>query len=105
MNKITLGIIPGLIFGIIDVLIMIPLKYENNRKRTEAMSAAFIERFMIGFLIPNVELGLHPAVTGLLLGLGLSLPSAIITRAYAPIIGMGIVGSVIIGFVVKAIVL
>ena len=84
---------------------MIPLKYENNRKRTEAMSAAFIERFMIGFLIPNVELGLHPAVTGLLLGLGLSLPSAIITRAYAPIIGMGIVGSVIIGFVVKAIVL
>jgi len=105
MNKITLGIISGLIFGIIDVLIMIPLKYENNRKRTEAMSAAFIERFMIGFLIPNVELGLHPAVTGLLLGLGLSLPSAIITRAYAPIIGMGIVGSVIIGFVVKAIVL
>ena len=105
MNKIILGTICGLAFGIIDVLIMIPLKYKNNRKRTEAMSAAFIERFMIGFLIPNVELGLHPAVTGLLLGLGLSLPSAIITRAYAPIIGMGIVGSVIIGFVVKAIVL
>ena len=103
MNKITLGIISGLIFGIIDVLIMIPLKYENNRKRTEAMSAAFIERFMIGFLIPNVEIGLHPVVVGAILGLGLSVPSAIITRAYAPIIGTGIVGSVIIGFVVKAI--
>jgi len=103
MNKITLGIISGLIFGIIDVLIMIPLKYENNRKRTEAMSAAFIERFMIGFLIPNVEIGLHPVVIGAILGLGLSVPSAIITRAYAPIIGTGIVGSVIIGFVVKAI--
>jgi len=85
------------------VLIMIPLKYENNRKRTEAMSAAFIERFMIGFLIPNVEIGLHPVVVGAILGLGLSVPSAIITRAYAPIIGTGIVGSVIIGFVVKAI--
>ena len=82
---------------------MIPLKYENNRKRTEAMSAAFIERFMIGFLIPNVEIGLHPVVVGAILGLGLSVPSAIITRAYAPIIGTGIVGSVIIGFVVKAI--
>jgi hypothetical protein len=82
---------------------MIPLKYENSRKRIEAMGAAFLERFMIGFLIPNVELGMHPALTGLLLGTGLSLPSAIITRAYAPIIGVGMAGSVIIGFIVKAV--
>jgi len=39
----------------------------------------------------------------LFLGTSLSLPSAIITRAYAPIIGTGIVGSVMIGFIVKAI--
>lgn len=103
MNKIILGTICGLVFGIIDVLVMIPLKYENNRKKYEAMSAAFVERFMIGFLIPNVDLGIHPALTGLLLGVGLSVPSAIITRAYAPIIGIGIVGSVIIGFVVNAV--
>ncbi|MEK7543248.1 MAG: hypothetical protein AAB557_00095 [Patescibacteria group bacterium] len=103
MNNITLGIMCGLAFGIIDVLIMIPLKYENNRKRNEAMSAAFIERFMIGFLIPNVDLGIHPVLTGLLLGVSLSVPSAIITRAYAPIIGIGIVGSVIFGFIVKAV--
>jgi len=92
-----------LVFGIIDVLVMIPLKYENNRKRIEAMIAAFIERFMVGFLIPNVDLGIHPALTGLLLGIGLSVPSAIITRVYAPIIGIGIVGSVIIGLVTGAI--
>ena len=98
MNKIFLGIICGLAYGIIDVLIMIPLKYENKRKRNEAMSAAFIERFMIGFLIPNLELGIHPALTGFLVGSGLSVPSAIITRAYAPIIGIGIIGGVIIGF-------
>jgi hypothetical protein len=103
MNKIILGTICGLGFGIIDVLIMIPLKYENSRKRIEAMIAAFIERFMIGFLIPNVDLGIYPAFTGLLIGAGLSLPSAIITRAYAPIIGIGIVGSVIIGLVTGAI--
>jgi len=105
MSKIILGTMCGLVFGIIDVLIMIPLKYENNQKKIEAMSAAFLERFMIGFLIPNVELGIHPALTGLLLGVGLSLPSAIITRAYAPIIGIGIVGSAIIGFIVKAVLL
>ncbi|MBU0722243.1 hypothetical protein KKA93_02185 [Patescibacteria group bacterium] len=103
MSKIILGIICGLAFGIIDVLVMIPLKYENNRTRIEAMTAAFLERFMIGFLIPNVNLGIHPALTGLLLGTGLSLPSAIITRAYAPIIGIGMVGSVIVGFIVKAV--
>jgi len=103
MNKILLGTICGLVFGIIDVLVMIPLKYENNRKRNEAMTAAFLERFMIGFLIPNVNLGIHPALTGLLLGAGLSLPSAIITRAYVPIIGIGIVGSVIIGLVTNAV--
>ena len=99
MSKILLGIICGLVFGVIDVLIMIPLKYESKRKMVEAMSAAFIERFMIGFLIPNVNLGIGGAATGLLLGLGLSLPSAIITRAYAPIIGIGIVGGVVIGLI------
>lgn len=103
MDKIFFGIICGLVFGIIDVLIMIPLKFENNRKRIEAMTAAFIERFMLGFLIPNVNLGIHPAITGLLLGIGLSLPSAIITRVYPPIIGIGILGGTIIGFISKAI--
>jgi len=103
MNKILLGTICGLVFGTIDVLVMIPLKYENNRKRMEAMSAAFIERFMIGFLIPNVDLGIHPVLIGLLLGFGLSLPSAIITRVYVPIIGIGIVGSVIIGLIIGTI--
>ena len=101
MNKILLGIVCGLVFGIIDVLVMIPLKYENSRERNEAMFAAFIERFMIGFLIPNVELGIHSALTGLLLGISLSMPSAIITRAYAPIIGIGAIGGFIIGFIVR----
>ena len=105
MNKAILGAICGLVFGAVDVLIMIPLKYENSRKRIEAMGAAFLERFMIGFLIPNVGLGTHPALTGLLLGTGLSLPSAIITRAYVPIVGVGIAGSVSIGFIVKAVAL
>ncbi|MFH1145986.1 MAG: hypothetical protein V1707_03430 [bacterium] len=105
MNKISLGIICGLVFGIIDVLIMIPLKYENNRKKNEAMAAAFIERFIIGFLIPNVNLGMHPAFTGMLLGVSLSVPSAIITRAYAPIIGIGAIGGLVIGFIVKAVLL
>jgi hydrogenase/urease accessory protein HupE len=99
MNKILLGLICGLVFAIIDVLIMIPLKYETNRKRIEAMTAAFIERFMIGLLIPLVDLKIPLPASGLILGLMLSIPSAIITRAYAPIIGIGVVGGLIIGFI------
>jgi hypothetical protein len=97
MNNIMLGIMFGLAFGIIDVLVMIPMKFENAQKRWEAMGAAFIERFMIGFLVPNVDLGIHPALTGGMLGLMLSLPSAIITRAYGPILGIGVVGGILTG--------
>ncbi|OGF33659.1 hypothetical protein A2223_00095 [Candidatus Falkowbacteria bacterium RIFOXYA2_FULL_35_8] len=99
MNKISLGLICGLVFGVLDVLIMIPLKFENTRKKYEAMSSAFLERFMTGFIIPNIDLGIHPAITGGLLGLGFSVPTAIITRAYIPIIGTGVVGGVIVGMV------
>lgn len=101
MDSIALGLIFGLSFGFIDVLLMIPLKFEDKRKRLEAFASAFIDRFMIGFLIPNVSLGVHPAITGTLLGLVLSLPSAIITRAYLPIIGIGTVGGIILGLLTK----
>ena len=105
MDSLTLGIVCGSVFGIIDVLIMLPMKVENKRKRIEALLAAFIERFMLGFIIPNINIGLHPIATGALLGLGLSLPTAIIVRVYAPIIGIGIVGGIIIGFITNMVVL
>ncbi len=104
MNRITLGIIAGLIFGILDVLVMIPLPEKDKRKKAEAMISAFIERFMIGFIIPNLDLGVHPAITGLIIGTGLSVPTAIITRVYPPIIGIGVVGGLIIGYITNAVI-
>jgi hypothetical protein len=99
MSRFVFGLICGLVFGIVDVLIMIPLRYENNRKRVEAMSAAFIERFMIGLLIPNINLAGYAPIIGLFIGLFLSLPAAIITRVYIPIIATGVVGGAIIGVI------
>ena len=99
MDSISLGIICGLIFGVIDVVIMLPMKVEDRRKKIEALIGAFTERFMLGFIIPNISIGLHPIATGALLGLGLSLPTALIVRAYAPIVGIGIAGGIIIGFI------
>ena len=60
---------------------------------------AFIERFMLGFIIPNISIGIHPIAISALLGVGLSTPTAIIVCAYTPIIGIGVVGGVIIGFI------
>lgn len=97
MKNIYLGLLFGLAFGILDTLLMIPLTFENKRKRVEAMTGAFLERFLLGFLIPNVSLPLHPVWTGFLMGLGLSVPTAIITRAYIPIIVIGVMGGIIIG--------
>jgi hypothetical protein len=101
MSRIRLGIVFGLVFGVIDVVIMVPMKFDTPRQKWEAMTAAFIERFMLGLLVPLVDLGVHPALSGLFLGAGLSVPSAIISRAYVPIVGIGVLGGLIMGFITK----
>ena len=103
MDTIRLGVLCGLGFGVVDVLVMLPMKMENRRKKIEAVTSAFIERFMLGFLIPNVSLNMNMIAIGALLGLTLSLPSAIITRAYAPIVGIGVAGGIIIGVIAHAV--
>ena len=101
MNGITLGLISGIGFGIFSALIMVPMHFESDREKWEAVTSAFADRFMIGLLIPNVIFGLDPVLTGLFLGVGLSIPSAIISRAYAPIILIGALGGLIIGYISK----
>ncbi len=96
MNKLLSGTIAGLAFGVIDVLLMIPIPINN---KPTAMLGSFINRFAIGFLIANTDLPVSPWLKGLLIGLLLSLPDAIITKTYAPILGVGIIGGAIIGYV------
>ena len=88
MSKLLLGLLCGLLFGAVSVATMIPLSFENKQA---AMLGAFINRFAIGVVIGAVALPFPGWLTGLLFGLLLSLPDAIITKAYAPIIGTGLV--------------
>lgn len=104
MNAITIGLICGLAFGLFSSLIMIPMKYDSRRLKREAISSAFVDRFMIGLIVPNATFGLDPMISGLIIGMGLSIPSAIITRAYAPIMVIGAVGGLIIGYVTTMVV-
>ena len=98
MTAVIQGIIAGLAFGILDVLVMVPLPLPN---RATAMVASFINRFAIGFLIATVNLPMPKWATGALIGLFLSLPDAIITKTYAPILGIGIVGGIIFGIILS----
>ncbi len=95
MSNITKGILAGLIFGIASIIPMFFLPFENKAR---AMTASFISRFAIGFIIFNMELGIPGWLKGGIVGLVLSLPDAIITKKYPPILGLGTVGGLICGF-------
>jgi len=98
MNKMIQGITAGFVFGIIDVLLMIPIPMND---KPIAMLASFINRFAIGFFIVATDLPIPSWIKGILIGLLLSLPDAIINKTYAPILGVGIVGGLIIGLLIK----
>ncbi len=65
MSRISLGVLCGLIFGGIDVALMIPMSFPDKRA---AMLAAFIARFAIGFVILNIRLPWPGWAVGLFIG-------------------------------------
>ena len=97
MSNILLGIVAGLVFGAASVAMMLPMSFPD---KSAALSASFVDRFAIGVVIGCVHLPWPGWVTGLTFGLLLSLPSAIITKAYAPILIVGALDGLIIGGVI-----
>ena len=65
-----------------------------------ALLGAFFARFALGFFAANVRLPVSPVASGLVVGILTSVPDAIITKAYAPILVTGIVFGAIAGWVV-----
>jgi hypothetical protein len=98
MNDITCGLIAGLLFGILSVLIMIPIPFPSVDEKRRAMLGSLINRFAIGLIIPTLHIGVESWLRGLLVGLLLSLPDAIITKSYAPILGFGVIGGILVGW-------
>jgi hypothetical protein len=97
MSNLLLGVVAGLLFGAASVVMMLPMSFPD---KPVALSAAFVDRFAIGVVIGCVQLAWPGWATGLGFGLLLSLPSAIITKAYAPILVIGAIGGLIIGGVI-----
>jgi len=97
MSKILLGIVCGILFGVVSVATMIPLKLPDKRA---AMAGAFVNRFGVGFVIGATNLPFPTWLSGLLFGLLLSLPDAIITKVWLPILTIGAIGGIVIGVVI-----
>ena len=94
MGNLVGGTISGLIFGGITVALMLPMSFPD---KTTALIAAFLSRFGIGLVIGCVQLPWPGWFMGAVFGLLLSVPDAIITKTYGPIILVGSVGGLIIG--------
>lgn len=95
MNSFIFGLIAGVVFGAIDIALMLPMDFADKKT---ALLGALLSRFAIGFLIPLVQLPLPSWAIGAAVGLLISLPDAAITKAYVPIIATGIIGGTIIGW-------
>ena len=98
MTNITKGLIAGLVFGIVSLIPMFFMTFDSKAK---AMTASFISRFAIGFIIFNLDLPIPNWTKGILVGLILSLPDAITTGSYIPILGLGIIGGLVCGLLSK----
>jgi hypothetical protein len=93
MSRVTFGLIAGMLFGAVSVGLMIPMSFPDKRT---ALAAAFSSRFAIGFLATVVQLPMPAWARGLVVGFLISLPDALITKAYAPILIIGSIGGVLI---------
>jgi len=99
MNRILLGVLLGIVWGVADVLMTV---FGNHPERSTTMLLqAFTSRFAIGFLAANVALRMHPVLAGALVGLLISLPDAFGLKAYAGILGTGILFGALSGLAVK----
>ena len=99
MSRLAVGLICGLIFGAVDVALMLPMSFPNKRT---ALLAAFLSRFGIGLVIPLVNLPTWPGwLVGVTFGILLSLPDAIVTKAYVPILIGGAIGGLVIGGITR----
>jgi hypothetical protein len=99
MSPLAVGLLSGLIFGALDVGLMLPMSFPDKRT---ALIAAFLSRFGIGLVIPLVNLPTWPGwLIGVTFGVLLSLPDAIVTKSYAPILISGAVGGLIIGGITR----
>jgi hypothetical protein len=97
MKRLFLGILFGVAFGVVDVLMTLRGNYP-----TEVLLQAFSSRFAIGVLATTVDWQINPVLAGAVVGVLISLPDAFALRSYAGILISGVVFGAIAGWGAKA---
>jgi len=97
MGRIGFGCLLGFSIGVLDVLLMLPLSFPDKRA---ALLGAFCARFALGFFATTIQLPLSPIAAGVVVGVLTSLPDAIITKAYAPIMITGVIFGAAAGWII-----
>jgi hypothetical protein len=92
-----LGTLLGVAFGVADMLLMLPLSFPDKRA---ALLGAFCARFALGFFAATVRLPLPALASGVVVGILTSMPDAIITKAYTPILVTGTIFGALAGWIV-----
>jgi len=101
MSGILLGALCGVVFGLVDIGLMVPIEFPPEKDKTLAMVGAFFSCFAIGFVIGVAKLPMPGWLGGLILALIVSLPSAIVTKSYIPILPVSAIGGAVIGAIVS----
>jgi len=99
MNRIFLGVLLGIAFGVIDALMVV---FGKTPWTTTMLLQAFFSRFAIGLLGANVWFGIHPVASGAIVGLLISLPDAFALKSYPGILGTGLLFGALAGWAAKA---
>ncbi|MCC7153237.1 MAG: hypothetical protein IT161_01610 [Bryobacterales bacterium] len=97
MNRIWLGLILGVVFGLADMF----MTMRHGDQPATALLQAFTSRFAVGFLGSNLSFPWHPVLSGILAGVLISLPDAFGLKSYGGIIGSGVVFGALAGVAVK----
>lgn len=97
MTRVTLGLLLGAVIGVVDVLLMLPMSFPDKRA---ALLGAFCARFALGFFAATVRLPVSPLLSGVIVGVLTSVPDAVITKAYAPIMITGVIFGAAAGWIV-----
>jgi hypothetical protein len=97
MNNFTFGIIAGLLFAVGEVAFLVSVKPVEKPNKKAIYITTFLCNLAIGFLIPVLNLGVHPIAAGLAVALILSIPKAIVSKSYVYPFVIAVMVGVIIG--------
>ena len=89
----------GFVFASLEPALVLFTRWRAAGRGWRVLIVSLTSRFLTGLLIPTVDLGVPLWMTGLFLGLALTVPLVVVSRRWVGPLGLGAIG----GFVIAAI--